>query len=349
MNKFALIFVAAAMIACAVGAPRTRRAAGCVLDGDVNTNLLALRFNEDSEFECMKKLVGKGASANAKDSWNYTPIMYAVKGSAPKAIKAVKFLISKGAQLNAKNYFQTNALELAVTANNGAIVKFLIEKEAEGDLSKLLMKAVRDNRELTESVKVLVNKGADINMVSGAMDYPYVNDSVLIIAAQNNYMEIVKFLLAKGAKHDVKCMSRSWNLGKTPLIFAATYGKLDIVKALITKGADVNVKDLVGNSALMMAAKNGHETVTEFLLAKAANVNFVNDDGHTALIFATESGQGHIIKQLKAKGAYMVDSYMYSFADLFPSFISDPVQRLRRLHRDNHIEQGYQVAAAAGN
>ena len=84
----------------------------------------------------------------------------------------------------------------------------MIEKEAEGDLSKLLMKAVRDNRELTESVKVLVNKGADINMVSGAMDYPYVNDSVLIIAAQNNYMEIVKFLLAKGAKHDVKCMSR---------------------------------------------------------------------------------------------------------------------------------------------
>ena len=50
-------------------------------------------------------------------------------------------------------------------------------------------------------------------------------------------------------------ISRSWNLGKTPLIFAAMYGKLDIVKTLITKGADVNVKDLAGNSALMMAAK----------------------------------------------------------------------------------------------
>ena len=50
-------------------------------------------------------------------------------------------------------------------------------------------------------------------------------------------------------------ISRSWNLGKTPLIFAATYGKLDIVKTLITKGADVNAKDLAGNSALMMAAK----------------------------------------------------------------------------------------------
>ena len=50
-------------------------------------------------------------------------------------------------------------------------------------------------------------------------------------------------------------ISRSWNLGKTPLIFAAMYGKLDIVKTLVTKGADVNVKDLAGNSALMMAAK----------------------------------------------------------------------------------------------
>ena len=80
----------------------------------MNANLLALRFNEDSDFECMKKLVGKGADCCAKDSWNYTPLMYAVKGSAPKAIKAVKFIINKNAAtLNAKNYFQTTALELA--------------------------------------------------------------------------------------------------------------------------------------------------------------------------------------------------------------------------------------------
>ena len=84
------------------------------MDGDVNANLLALRFNEDSEFECMKKLIAKGADCCAKDSWNYTPLMYAVKGSAPKAIKAVKFIINKNAAtLNAKNYFQTTALELA--------------------------------------------------------------------------------------------------------------------------------------------------------------------------------------------------------------------------------------------
>ena len=94
----------------------------------MNANLLALRFNEDSEFECMKKLIAKGADCCAKDSWNYTPLMYAVKGSAPKAIKAVKFLVNKNAAtLNAKNYFQTNALELAGKLRNTKNVSILLD------------------------------------------------------------------------------------------------------------------------------------------------------------------------------------------------------------------------------
>ena len=72
------------------------------------------------------------------------------------------------------------------------------------------------------------------------------------------------------------------------------------------------------------------------MLEKGANPNFINDDGLSAMILASQNGQQVIVQQLKAKGAYMIDSYIFGFADLFPSFISDPVQRLRRLHRDNH-------------
>merc|ERR1711997_572230 len=212
------------------------------------------------------------------------------------------------------NYYNTNALHYAVLQNNGQIVKFLIEKGAEGQVSDLLMLAVRYGKELIESVKVLVNKGADVNKVSGPLEYLYVKDSVLIIAAQNNYMKIVKFLLEKGANVEATCHSRSWCLGKNILMYAATHGNLDIVK---------------------LAATNGHETITEFLLQKGSNPNFINDDGMSALILASQNGQQVIVGQLKAKGAYMIDSYIFGFADLFPSFISDPVQRLRRLHRDN--------------
>lgn len=342
MNKSTLTFVVVAtLLAGVIGAPRTKRAAGCKLSGDVNKNLLELDFNQDEDFGCMKRLLQKGANVNTKDSYDYTPIMYAAKGTASKALEAVKYLVNKGAQLNAKNYYTTNPLHHAVLANNGEIVKYLIEKGAEGELSELLMLAVRYGKELTKSVKVLVNKGANVNKVSGPYEYPYVNDTVLIIAAQNNYMEIVKILLENGANFEVKCHSRSWCLGKNTLIYAATIGNLDIVQVLVTKGADINVQDKTGNSALMMAARNGHETVTQFLLDNGANVNLINDDGYSALIYATEKGQEQIAQQLRAKGAYMIDSYVFSFADLFPSFISDRVQKLRRIHRDNHIDRGY--------
>ena len=61
----------------------------------------------------MKQLLKKGADINTKDSYDYTSIMYAAKGTSSKALNAVKFLANKGAQLNAKNYYNNNALQLA--------------------------------------------------------------------------------------------------------------------------------------------------------------------------------------------------------------------------------------------
>jgi len=343
MDKITLNFVLVTIFVTGTfGAPRTQRTqrtAGCKLNGDVNKNLLELRFDQDREFGCMRRLLQKGADVNAKDNYDNTPIMYAAKGTSKKALNAVRYLVSKGAQLNAKNYYVTNPLNFAVLADNGDIVKFLIEKGAEGDLSDLLMLAVRYGKELTKSVQVLVNKGADVNKVSGPNEYPYVNDSALIIAAQNDYMEIVKVLLEKGANFNVKCHSRSWCLGKDALIYAATFGDLEIVQLLVKKGADINVQDKVGNSALMMAASNGHDSVTHYLLDNGANVNLINEQGYSAMIYATEQGHKMIVQQLKAKGAYMIDSYMFSFADLFPSFISDRFQKVRSIQRNNHVNQ----------
>merc|ERR1712117_741338 len=165
------------------------RLPGCKLRGDMNKNIMELRFNEDSDFTCMKRLLQKGAHVNTKDNYDYTPIMYAAKGTSSKALDAVKYLVKKGAQLNAKNYYDSSAVELAVLADNGEIVKFLVQRGAEDDLSNLLMLAVRYGKELTKSVKVLVNLGADVNKVC-----QHTKDTMLIIAAQKNHMEIVKIL-----------------------------------------------------------------------------------------------------------------------------------------------------------
>jgi len=334
MNKFALTFVVVATLIA--GSIEAARIPGCKLRGDVSSNLLKLRFNQDSDFTCMKRLLQKGADVNAKDSYDYTSVMYAAKGTSSKALDVVKYLVNKGAQLNAKNYYNNNALQLAVLADNGNIVKHLIEKGAEGELSDLLMLAVRYGKELTKSVKVLVNKGANVNKVSGPTEYPYINDTILIIAAQNDYMEIVKTLLEKGANFNVRCHSRSWCVGKDTMIYAANFGNLDVIQLLLSKGANKDVQDKIGNTPLMMAARNGEETVAQFLLDQGANVNLINDKGYSALTYAYEQGHENVFELLKAHGAYPVDFYIFNFANLFPSYISDPIQKLRRTHRENH-------------
>jgi len=334
MNKFALNFVIVATFIA--GSIEAATIPGCKLRGDVNNNLLRLRFNQDSDFTCMKRLLQKGADVNTKDSYDYSPIMYAAKGTSSKAFDAVKYLVNKGAHLNTKNYYNNNALQLAVLADNGEIVKHLIEKGAEGELSELLMLAVRYGKELTKSVKVLVNKGANVNKVSGPNEYPYVNDTVLIIAAQNDYMEIVKILLEKGANFEVRCHSRSWCAGKDAMIYAANFGNVEIIQLLLSKGANIDVQDKTGNSPLMMAARNGEETVAQFLVEKGANVNLINDKGYSASTYAYEQGHEKIFDLLKANGAYPIDFYIFNFANIFPSFISDPIQKLRRTHRENY-------------
>merc|ERR1712223_1775906 len=98
MNKFTLSLVVIATFIA--GSIEAATIPGCKLRGDVNNNLLRLRFNQDSDFPCMKRLLQKGADVNNKDSYEYSPIMYAAKGTSNTALDAVKYLVNKGAHLN---------------------------------------------------------------------------------------------------------------------------------------------------------------------------------------------------------------------------------------------------------
>ena len=94
----------------------------------------------------------------------------------------------------------------------------------------------------TETVKLLLDKGADVNMKT---DNGY---TALIEASENGHIEIVKLLLDKGADVNAKD-----NCGNTPLILAACGGHSRIVSMLLNNGADVNATNYSGCSALKLA------------------------------------------------------------------------------------------------
>ncbi|WP_353288877.1 ankyrin repeat domain-containing protein [Wolbachia endosymbiont (group A) of Pogonocherus hispidulus] len=95
------------------------------------------------------------------------------------------------------------------------------------------------------------------------------------------------------------------NQGQTPLHIAAENGWLNIVKYLISKGANTNAKDKYGRTPLHIAAKNGEFDMVKYLINEGANVNAKDKFDSTPLHSAAENGELSIVRYLINKGAYV--------------------------------------------
>jgi ankyrin repeat protein len=96
----------------------------------------------------------------------------------------------------------------------------------------------------TDIVKVLLDKGADIDVV----DKSSIGTTALIIALKGSHTDIAELLVEKGA--DVKIKDRH---GFTALMCASYFGYTKMVKLLIEKGADINAKEVGGKTAFDLA------------------------------------------------------------------------------------------------
>lgn len=117
--------------------------------------------------------------------------------------------------------------------------------------------------------RCIEENGADINYTD------HCGESALIKASLKGYLEIVKYLISKGA---------DMNLGNyTALIWASIEGHLEIVKVLVEAGADLNIKESSGNTALIKASQKGYFEIVKVLVEGGADVNIRNKYDKTAL------------------------------------------------------------------
>ena len=65
-------------------------------------------------------------------------------------------------------------------------------------------------------------------------------------------------------------MNAKTKQGETVLMYAAWHGRLEVVKFLIDKGADVNAKDKDGETALSLVSAKNQPEVVEYLKAHGA-------------------------------------------------------------------------------
>ncbi|MDR1385118.1 MAG: ankyrin repeat domain-containing protein, partial [Planctomycetaceae bacterium] len=119
------------------------------------------------------------------------------------------------------------------------------------------------------------------------------NTFLLMVATQNGQLDIVEYLVERGADVNAKDTDMgnipflmAATSGKTPLMFAARNNYLEIVKYLIKNGADVNAKDNNSITPFKFAAGNNYLEITKYLIENGADVNVKNNDGKTPLDYA---------------------------------------------------------------
>ncbi len=186
-------------------------------------------------------LLDNGADPNIPNQNDQTALEIACSRNKNIAMSLVKPLLAKGAKVNPPphKYFETPLRIGAVATDKYRVGRVAAVKR------RLIAMATgwrRDSARLprqiedTEIAKLLIDHGADVNSNDAS--------TPLLDAAEEGQDEIVKLLLARGAKADTRVA------GDTPLLTAAGRGHPGCVELLIAAGADVNAADNDGNTGL---------------------------------------------------------------------------------------------------
>jgi ankyrin repeat protein len=244
-------------------------------------------------------MIRGGTDVNEAQPDGTRPIHWAVYRVDYELLEA---LITKKAKADVKNELGSTPLAEAVKVGDARMVKMLLDagsgsEGANEDGQSALMLAIK-NGDLA-IVQMLVNAGANVNVVEKVQDQ---TPLMWAAAANRNAAEMVKVLLSKGAKVNVRAKYTDWPSqitsepraqyhaygGLTPLLYAARGGCYACVEALVGAGADVNLPTPEGVTPLMIALENSQNSVAKFLMDHGASPHVWDVSGRTALYLAVD-------------------------------------------------------------
>lgn len=156
----------------------------------------------------------------------------------------------------------------------------------------------------TEAIKfLLAQPGNDVNKIT--------HDSRNYIhwAASRGNVEVVEYLLSKGAKTNVEDSH-----GYTPVNFAAAGGQANtkVYDVFVKNGVDLK-KGLTheGANALLLAVPAAKDfTLIDYFVSKGLPITSTDANGNTAFNYAVRNGNIEMLKALVAKGVTYNDNAM---------------------------------------
>ncbi|XP_050928798.1 ankyrin-1 isoform X6 [Lates calcarifer] len=242
-------------------------------------------------------------------------------GNLDKALDHIK----NGLDINTANQNGLNGLHLASKEGHVKMVLELLHAGIELEATTKKGNTALHIAALAGQEKVvaeLVNYGANVNAQSHQKGF-----SPLYMAAQENHLEVVKFLLENGANQSLPTED-----GFTPLAVALQQGHENVVALLINYGTKGKVRlpalhiaarnddtrtaavllqndpnpdvlSKTGFTPLHIAAHYENMSVAQLLLNRGANVNFTPKNGITPLHIASRRGNVMMVRLLLDRGA----------------------------------------------
>jgi ankyrin repeat protein len=289
----------AASMVLGVAAPQARAAK---YDREREAALFSVIRNAD--LAAAKKLFEIGVNPNSTDADGSSALMYAALYANADF---VRLLLDKGATPNVTNAAGATALMWGV--RDLEITRMLVSaganvnaRSATGRTPLLIASSIDG---ASETAKLLLDKGADINAKDKLTGFPNVpvgagGATVLMEAARCRDARTIKLLIARGAD-----INGTDNSGATALLVAAINGNTEAVRLLLANGAEANMANKAGTTALTMAAIRGDEEIAKMLLSRGAKVDSKDMGGMTALMWAAYSERGNpsLVRALLAAGA----------------------------------------------
>ena len=142
-------------------------------------------------------------------------------------------------------------------------------------------------------VRYLIEKqGVDIELIG------IYNKTPLLYACENNQLQIVEYLISKGANIEARDQKQG-----TPLHYACINNCYPLVEYLISKSAPIEAKDNEIKTSLHYACERDFLQIVTFLISKNANIEAKDKQYWTPLHYASYCGQTNIVKYLVSKGA----------------------------------------------
>jgi ankyrin repeat protein len=238
--------------------------------------------------EIVKFLIGKGFDINATNPEKWTALHLASKHCH---LETVKCLVEHNADINCKDRAERTPLYLSAGEGHLDIVQFLIENGADytyatviGCSTPLLAATYGGHSEVAKYLLSFVIK-----------KQCWISDEKLktfMYGAGKGFLEIVQTLMEQGVD-----INSDWQ-NSTALHESAENGHLEVVRFVVEKGANVSTRNTLKSTPLLLAAEKGHFETFKYLAENGGDLGDKNNDGKGAIHLAAASGSAGIVKYM---------------------------------------------------